>query len=463
MMRMALNSLRPGLMSMAAPLSGSTRSASTLTLKERLTQIIPSEQARIKKIKEEHGSKVLGQVTVDQAYGGARDVNCLVSETSLLDPMEGIRLRGYTIFDLQEKLPKVNEEPLPEGLFWLLVTGEIPTEAEVKQLSAEWAARSEVPKWVEDLMYNLPKDLHPMSQLSIAVTALQRDSKFQKAYTNGVSKKEYWDYCFEDSMDLIAKLPWVCSTIYNHSYKGGNVKVPYDKNVDWAGNISQMMGYEEETFKECMRMYMVIHSDHEGGNVSAHATHLVGSALADPYLSYAAGMNGLAGPLHGLANQEVLRWLKEFKTQYNIGDTVDPAQLEEACWATLKAGKVIPGFGHAVLRKTDPRYVCLRNFALKHMPEDPLFKLVAALYDVAPGVLMQKGTVKNPWPNVDSHSGVVLQHYGMTEENFYTVLFGVSRALGVLSSLVWDRALGLPIERPKSMTSEWIDNHFKSQ
>ena len=448
-------------MSFAAPLSGA-RSASTLTLKERLAQIIPQEQERIGAIKKEHGSKILGEVTVDQAYGGARDVNCLISETSLLDPMEGIRLRGYTIFELQEKLPKVNEEPLPEGLFWLLVTGEIPTEDEVKQLSAEWAARSEVPQWVEDLMHNLPKDLHPMSQLSIAMTALQRDSKFQKAYERGVSKKEYWDYCFEDSMDLIAKLPWVCSTIYNHSYKGG-AKPVYNKDMDWAGNIAQMMGYEEETFKECMRMYMVIHSDHEGGNVSAHTTHLVGSALADPYLSYAAGMNGLAGPLHGLANQEVLRWLKEFKAQYNIGDSVDPAQLEEACWATLKAGKVIPGFGHAVLRKTDPRYVCLRNFALKHMPEDPLFKLVAALYDVAPGVLMQKGTVKNPWPNVDSHSGVVLQHYGMTEENFYTVLFGVSRALGVLSSLVWDRALGLPIERPKSFTSEWIDNHFKNQ
>jgi citrate synthase len=431
-------------------------------LKERLTQLIPEEQSRIKKIKDEHGSKVLGEVTVEQAYGGARDVHCLVSETSLLDPMEGIRLRGHTIFDLQEKLPKVNQEPLPEGLFWLLVTGEIPTEAEVKQLSAEWASRSDIPQWVEDLMFNLPKDLHPMSQLSIAVTALQRDSKFQKAYAAGVSKKEYWDHCFEDSMDLIAKLPWVCSTIYNHSYKG-DAKIAYDKNIDWAGNIARMMGYTEEGFSECMRMYMVIHSDHEGGNVSAHATHLVGSALADPYLSYAAGMNGLAGPLHGLANQEVLRWLKEFKAQYNIGDSVDPAQLEEACWATLKAGKVIPGFGHAVLRKTDPRYVCLRNFSLQHLPEDPLFKLVAALYEVAPKVLMQKGTVKNPWPNVDSHSGVVLQHYGMTEENFYTVLFGVSRALGVLSSLVWDRALGLPIERPKSMTSEWIDNHFKSQ
>ena len=224
-----------------------------------------------------------------------------------------------------------------------------------------------------------------MTQLTMGVMALQKDSLFAAAYENGVNKKDYWGYCYEDSMNLIAKLPWLCSTIYNHSYNK-NPNVGYDKNLDWAGNVGKMMGYDNETFLECMRMYLVIHSDHEGGNVSAHATHLVGSALSDPYLSYAAGMNGLAGPLHGLANQEVLRWLVDFKEQHKIGDHVDLQQLEEACWATLNGGKVIPGFGHAVLRKTDPRYVCLRNFCLKHLSDDPLFKLVSALYEVAPKV-----------------------------------------------------------------------------
>jgi len=263
-------------------------------------------------------------------------------------------------------------------------------------------------------------------------------------------------------MDLIAKLPWICSTIYNHTYHD-NRSISYNSDLDWGGNVAHMMGFNNPDFLDLMRMYLVIHSDHEGGNVSAHTTHLVGSALADPYLSYAAGMNGLAGPLHGLANQEVLRWLTEFKEQNKIGDEVSLEQVEADCWKTLKAGKVIPGFGHAVLRQTDPRYICLRNFGLKHLPNDPLMKLVAALYEVAPKVLTQQGKTKNPWPNVDAHSGVLLQHYGLTQANFYTVLFGVSRALGVLSSLVWDRALGLPIERPKSMTSEWIEDYCKSQ
>jgi citrate synthase len=137
---------------------------------------------------------------------------------------------------------------------------------------------------------------------------------------------------------------------------------------------------------------------------------------------------------------------------------VNLSEVEQACWATLKSGKVIPGFGHAVLRRTDPRYTCFRNFGLKHLPNDPMMKLVAALFEVAPKVLTEQGKTKNPWPNIDAHSGVLLQYFGLTEARFYTVLFGVSRALGVLSSLVWDRALGFPIERPKSFTSDWVEN-----
>lgn len=200
---------------------------------------------------------------------------------------------------------------------------------------------------------------------------------------------------------------------------------------------------------------MNLFSDHEGGNVSAHTVHLVGSALSDPYLSFAAGMNGLAGPLHGLANQEVLVWLK--KMQGELGDAVtDENKVKDFIWKTLKSGQVVPGYGHAVLRKTDPRYTCQREFALKHLPNDKLFQLVSNIYKTVPPILTELGKVKNPWPNVDAHSGVLLQYYGLKEMSYYTVLFGVSRALGVLASLVWDRALGLPIERPKSMSTDGL-------
>jgi len=308
----------------------------------------------------------------------------------------------------------------------------------------------------------LPKDTHPMTQFIIGINALQTQSKFAKAYASGSLKKpQYWEYTLEDSLDLIAALPTLAAYIYRNSFRDGKLAANYNTNLDWSANFNRLLGYESNHFDELMRLYLTAHSDHEGGNVSAHTVHLVGSALSDPYLSFAAGMNGLAGPLHGLANQEVLQWIVQFQKNYLSGGLSDDAVVK-ALWDTLNKGQVVPGFGHAVLRKTDPRYTVFREFALKHLPQDPLFQVVSKLFEHAPVVLTKHGKTKNPWPNVDAHSGVLLTHYGMTESSYYTVLFGVSRALGVLASLVWDRALGHPIERPKSVTSDWIEDAFKN-
>jgi citrate synthase len=293
-----------------------------------------------------------------------------------------------------------------------------------------------------------------MTQFTAAVLALQTESKFAKAYNDGISKKDYWSYVYEDSMTLIARLPRIAAYIYRRKYKNGEHIQP-DGMLDWSSNFAHMMGFEDESFNELMRLYMTIHADHEGGNVSAHATHLVGSALSDPYLSFAAGMTGLAGPLHGLANQEVIRWIEEMCKELN-SDAPTKDQIADYIHKTLTAGKVVPGYGHAVLRKTDPRFTAQMEFAKRHCPEDPTVKTVWNVYEVAPPILEGTGKIKNPWPNVDAHSGALLKHYGLMEEDFYTVLFGVSRALGVLASLCWDRALGFPIERPKSITTEWV-------
>jgi citrate synthase len=345
---------------------------------------------------------------------------------------------------------------LPEALFWLLLTGEVPTQAQAEAVSREWAARAGLPKHVEQIIDAFPKHMHPMSQFSAAVLALQTQSEFAKAYAEGVNKKLYWHHTYEDAMNLLANLPLVAARIYRNVYKGG-VHIPFNPTLDWSANYADMLGFKDKgnVFKDLMRLYLVIHSDHEGGNVSAHTTHLVGSALSDPYLSFSAGLNGLAGPLHGLANQEVLRFLKDLQAELK-GQQLNNQAFADFCKKILDSGRVIPGYGHAVLRKTDPRYTAQREFALKHLPHDPLFKLVSQLYEVVPDVLLKAGKAKNPWPNVDAHSGCLLQHYQLVEENYYTVMFGVSRALGVLAQLVWSRALGFPLERPKSVTTEWI-------
>jgi citrate synthase len=419
--------------------------------------------AEMKEMLKEHGDKKVGEVTLAQVYQGMRGITGLVTETSLLDAQDGIRFRGYSIPELQEKLPKApgGSEPLPEGLFYLMLVGDLPTEEDVHHLTSVWQRRSHVPNHVFATLEALPLTTHPMTQFVVAIMALQTESEFAKRYAKGMNKKDYWEATFDDTMDLIARLPRIAAYIYRRKYKGGEHIQP-NGLLDWAGNFAHMMGYEDEGFKELMRLYMTIHADHEGGNVSAHTTHLVGSALSDPYLSFAAGMNGLAGPLHGLANQEVIKWIFELREQIG-SDAPTKEQITEYVEKTLAEGKVVPGYGHAVLRKTDPRFTAQMEFGKKHMPNDPLVQTVWNIYEAVPPILGSKAKIKNPWPNVDAHSGALLVHYGMVEYEFYTVLFGVSRALGVLASLCWDRAFGFPLERPKSITNDLVKKWLKGE
>ena len=410
----------------------------------------------IKEILTQHGDLSIDSVKISQLYQGMRGLPGLVTETSLLDPMDGIRFRGYSIPELREKLPKApgGSEPLPEGLFYLMLIGELPAEADVNEISNAWGRRSQIPRHVFNAIDKLPIETHPMTQFVMGIMAMQTESVFAKAYKKGMSKHDYWSYTFEDVMNLVARLPRLAAYIYRRKYKNGEHIEP-DPSLDWAGNFGHMLGYDQEEFRALMRLYMTIHADHEGGNVSAHTTHLVGSALSDPYLSFAAGMNGLAGPLHGLANQEVIRWIDKMREE--LGDDLPTnEQIAKYVRRTLDEGKVIPGYGHAVLRQTDPRYTAQMDFAKTHLPDDPLVNVVWRIYDVVPDILKELGKVKNPWPNVDAHSGALLVHFGLKEYEFYTVLFGVSRSLGVLASLCWDRALGLPLERPKSLTTKRI-------
>ena len=425
-------------------------------IKEKFKQKADTLTAEVKELLKEHGDKKIGEVTLAQVYQGMRGITGLVTETSLLDAQDGIRFRGYSIPELQQKLPKAPDgsEPLPEGLFLLMLLGELPTDDDTQHLTSLWQRRSHVPNHVFATIEALPVSTHPMTQFVVAIMALQTESQFAKDYAKGMNKKDYWDAMFDDAMDLIARLPRIAAYIYRRKYKNGEHIQP-NGLLDWAGNFAHMMGYDDEGFKELMRLYMTIHSDHEGGNVSAHTTHLVGSALSDPYLSFAAGMNGLAGPLHGLANQEVIKWIFELREQIG-SESPSREQIAEYVKTTLSEGKVVPGYGHAVLRKTDPRFTAQMEFGKKHMPDDPLVQTVWTVYETVPEILKSIAKIKNPWPNVDAHSGALLVHYGMVEYEFYTVLFGVSRSLGVLASLCWDRALGLPLERPKSITTDSV-------
>jgi citrate synthase len=426
-----------------------------MALKAKLYEKIQEWRPRTTKLLKEYGDVKIGEVTVAQAIGGMRGIKCLTTDISYLDPVEGIRFRGYTIPEVLKKLPKVpgSEMPYVEGFLYLLLTGDIPTEDEVAEVVDEYRKRETVPHYVFDILKAMPSDTHPMTMFSAAIASMERESIFVKKYNEGMSKFDYWDPTYEDALNLLAKLPQIAAFIYRWKYKDSIIEP--DPVLDLGGNFAHMMGIGKP-YDDVARLYFILHSDHESGNVSAHVGHLVGSALSDVYYAISAMIDGLAGPLHGLANQEVLRWIQGVMDQMG-GKIPSEEEMKKFVWDTLNSGQVIPGFGHAVLRKTDPRYMAQREFCLKYLPDDPIFKYVDLLYKVVPPILEEQGKAKNPWPNVDAQSGVIQWYFELKEYDFYTVLFGIGRALGVCSNIIWDRALGYPIERPKSLTTDMLE------
>ena len=429
-----------------------------MILHEKISAQLPEWRNRIKVLAKEHGEVKVADVTVGQIVGGMRDIKSLLTDVSFVDPAEGIRFRGMSIPELLKKLPKARggKMPLVGGLYYLLMIGEVPTKEQAMEVEAEWAKRADVPDYVFKMIKSMPKETHPMTLFSQAVLALQNNSVFAQRY-HSMKKDVYWEAALEDSMDLTAKLPVIAAYIYRLKYFGENKKPKYNPKQDYGLNFARMMKVSDKKgYAELARLYFILHSDHESGNVSAHTMHLVGSALSDPYLSFSAALNGLAGPLHGLANQECLGWLIEVKNKFGGVPTRD--ELYKFSWDTLNSGHVIPGYGHAVLRVPDPRYMAQLEFAKKRFPEDELVRLAEMVFDVVPQVLKEQGKAKNPAPNVDAISGTLQYYYGVREFDFYTVLFGVGRALGVTANYVWARALGQPLERPKSLTIKMLED-----
>jgi citrate synthase len=423
------------------------------TLKETLAKKIPVLRDEIKGFVKANANTVISEVTVAQAYGGMRGVKALVCDTSVVPPNKGLIIRGTPIGELKDQLP--------EAVFFLLVTGELPDDAAIKDLTKDLKSRAKVPDYVWSTLEAMPKDSHPMAMFSLGILAMERDSVFRKKYDEGLKKTDFWDPTLEDCLNLIAKLPTLAAGIYRMRFNKGP-RIEPDPKLDWAGDYARMLGVDDPSgeFGNLMRLYLVLHTDHEGGNVSAHTCHCVGSALSDPYYAVSAGLNGLAGPLHGLANQMCLRWVIMVKDKF--GGVPSEDQLREFAWDTLKSGQVIPGYGHAVLRVTDPRYAAFHDFGTRVCADDDLFQIVSKVFKVIPDVLKEHGKAKDPWPNVDAASGCLLYHFGLTEFEYYTVLFGVSRALGMCSQLIVSRALGEAIERPKSVTTEWMKQTVKS-
>jgi citrate synthase len=416
------------------------------TLHDTLAAKIPRLRKERKSILTEYGKKQISDVTVTQAFGGMRGVKGMICDTSVVEPDKGLIIRGKPLLKIKHRLP--------EEIFWLLITGSLPKADELKLFQKQLRSLGDVPPYIWKVLKAMPKTSHPMAMLDTAILAMENESVFRKRYNEGMKKTEYWEPALDDAMKIIATIHTIAAGIYRIKYKKGALIKPNPK-LDWGANFAYMLGMPKKgEVYEMMRLYLTFHSDHEGGNVSANTCHTVGSALSDPYYAVSAGLNGLAGPLHGLANQECLKWVIE--TMEKFGGTPTEKQIEDYAWETLNSGKVIPGYGHAVLRVTDPRFVGFNQFGRKYLKNDPVFKTVDRVFRVVPKVLKEHGKAANPWPNVDAGSGALLYHYGLKEFEYYTVLFSVSRAMGMLAQLVLNRAMGTAITRPKSVSTKWI-------
>ena len=419
-------------------------------LQKTLAEKIPTWQNDLKQVLDQNGDKVISSVTVSQAIKGMRGVKSLICDTSTVSADKGLIIRGHSILDITNILP--------EEAFYLLLTGDLPNKNQLSDLQNQLKEYRTVPDYVWNVLDSMPEKSHPMTMLSIAIQSMRVESIFVEKFNKGTPKKDYWKWVLEDGLKLIGVLPTIAAAIYRKQKKL-NEKIEPDQNLDWGGNFAYMLGVNDsDDFKKLMRLYLMLHSDHEGGNVSAFSSLTVASSLSSPFLALGAGLNGLAGPLHGLANQECLKFVLEIKNHFSGNPSKE--DLKEYCWKRLNNGRVIPGYGHAVLRCPDPRFTAFMDFGKDHIKNDDVFDIVKALFDVVPPVLKEHGKAKNPWPNVDAASGSLLYYYGLKEFNYYTVLFSLSRAMGIISQIIINRALRIPITRPKSVTTDWLKNNI---
>lgn len=432
-----------------------------MIIHDEIANRLPEYERRILKLVEQNGKTSVANVTVDSIFNGMRNLDVLISDISYVDKNNGLYIRNHQISEVISKLPKssVTKMPYIGGLYYLLMVGEFPTKVQALEVEKEWSLRvSKIPNYVFKIISTMPKDSHPMTLLSQAVLALQNCSSFDKKYHLEINKNSNWESALEDAFNLTAQLPIIAAYIYRWKYFN-ETKIPeYDINLDYADNLARMMCVSDKnSYADFLRLYFILHSDHGVGNVSAHTMQLVGSTLASPFYAFSASLDALAGPLHGLASQECLDWLLKILEKFN--GKPSKSELIKFVSDEINAGKIIPGYSHALLRVIDPRFILLLNYANDNFFNDQLVSLTNSIYKIVSSKLATK--TPNPHPNIDAISGLMQYHYGITQSNFYTVFFGLSRSLGLTANYVWSRAIKTPLERPNSISLETLEKKVK--
>lgn len=383
---------------------------------------------------------VLKEITDNDLETGLRGVPVGYCTTSKVDPEQGLHYVGRKISELA-----YND---PEDVIYLLLEKKWPDQAEREAFAADLRRRQVVDPRVFDSLRALPRTAHPMKWFLHAINALGMVS-----VTNDFK---------QDCLNLIARIPVVVAALFRIREDWGDPIAPR-ADLGYMENFVHMlgipgMGDEQRTeLTKLMRVFDVLHLDHGGGNLSTFAGKAVASGLADMYESILAAMAGLAGPRHGKANQECLKFVEE--CVHAVGGVLDAEAVSALIRLRLAHRQLIFGFGHAVLRVEDPRATVFCDLGQQLCPDDTNFKMVEILREVVPMILGENPKISNPYPNVDLASGSLLNACGLTNPDYYTVLFGMSRVVGIAIQIVYERVearsgKGTPIIRPKYIYSE---------
>jgi citrate synthase len=377
-------------------------------------------------------TEVLFEVTKDNLETGLRGVPVGYCTTSFVDPQKGLFYVGRPVSEL--------DQWSPEEVIYFLVHGKEGKKEEITAFRKELQQRSACSPQLIEHIEKLPREGHPMKLFS---AALLLAGIFE-------GKNDYR----EDCLNAIAKIPAIAAAVINHHAGWGRSK-PSSPELGYIENFTQLINSpngDKNQLNEAFKLFNILHYDHGGGNLSAFVGKAVASGLEDLYGSLSAAMCALAGPRHGKANQDCLAFVKALSEE--LGEKATKEEVEDTIRHKLSKGELVFGFGHAVLRVEDPRATLLYRVSQQKYPEHPLVKMALLLREAGTKVLKENPKISNPYPNVDAISGVMLTAAGFPYPEYYTVLFGLARVVGISRQIVYERleardGKGTPIVRPK--------------
>lgn len=376
-------------------------------------------------------SDVIFEVKKEHLETGLRGYPVGYCTTSKVDPQKGLFYIDHPIIELAKM------EPIE--VIYMLYHGKMGEEGDIKNFYGDLEKRTNLKPEVLKTIQSMPKSGHPMKLFASAIL------------TAGMLECT-GDYR-EDCLNIIAKVPLIAAAVITH-----HAGWTFGENHPEKGYIENFTGLinppkaDLKMLEHVFKVFNILHYDHGGGNLSAFVGKAVCSGLEDMYGSLASSMCALAGPRHGKANQDCLEFTKLMLEQ--LGESATLQDVEALLKDRLSKKELIFGFGHAVLRVEDPRATIFYDIAKENYSSDPLIKMALLLREAGPKVLKENPKVSNPYPNVDAISGALLTAAGFPYPQYYTVLFGMARMVGIARQIVYERCearegKGVAIYRPK--------------